>query len=110
MCSPRPPVRVAVARTGVGQLAATITASTNPTGPTNVLQAITFDTIRNASVQVVGVGPAQSGQRIVLTGSAQTITLQVTRSAAAQSVFVPFRVTDGCGDWRSFVGAGATAL
>jgi hypothetical protein len=110
VCAPRPPVRVAVTRGVPGQFQATLTATSNSTGGTNAIVALTFGAIRNAMVQVVGVGPAQSGQRIAVAAGTQAVTLGVTRVVAGQTVFVPVVVTDACGDWRTFVGGGPGAF
>jgi hypothetical protein len=109
-CTPRPPVRVAVTRGPSGQFQATLTATSNPSGGTNTVSALTFGAIRNATVQVVGVGPAQSGQRVAIAAGAQVVTLGVTRTVAGQTVFVPVVVSDACGEWRTFVGGGPSAF
>jgi hypothetical protein len=75
----------------------------------NTVQALTFGTISNATVQVSGIGPAVSDQRVAFSGGQQTVVLTVTRLAAGQSELVPITVTDGCGPWQTFVGAGPTA-
>jgi hypothetical protein len=50
-------------------------------------------------------GPAgiTSAQDVPITGGVMTFT--VTRTGAG-AVMVPITVTDGCGEWRSFVGFG----
>jgi hypothetical protein len=110
VCAPRPPVRVAVARGAAGQLQATLTATSNPSGGTNTIAALTFGTIRNATVQVVGAGAAQSGQVVSIAAGTQAVSLVVTRVTSGQTAFVPLVVTDACGEWRTFVGGGPGAF
>jgi hypothetical protein len=110
VCSPRPPVRVTVARGAAGQLHATLSATSNASGGTNTIAALAFGTIRNATVQVVGAGAAQSGHVVPVAAGTQMVALVVTRTVSGQTVLVPLTVTDACGDWRTFVGGGPGAF
>lgn len=109
-CSPRPNVRVTSAKTASGQMRSSIVATTNPPGALNTLREIRFGQIRNATVQLDGVGAVQSDQRVTLSAGLTSIGLTVTRVTGGLDVFVPFTVTDACGAWPSFVGAGPGAL
>lgn len=107
-CSPRPQVSITTVRSS-NTLIVTIASKNNSGTSANALQALTFGTIRNATVIVTGVGQAQSGQRIALPSRPQVVTLTVA-SLAGQAAFVPFKVTDACGDWSTFVGAGPSGV
>ena len=100
-CSPRPPVAVTVAPGAPGSLQATI--AVNGTG--NAIQQVRFDP-QNAIVRT-NILPEQSGP-FVLTPQNGTQSLTFTslrRSPGA--VMVRLVVVDACGEWPTFVGAGA---
>jgi hypothetical protein len=102
-CSPRPNVQVQTSRVGPGQIRATVSGGQG--GITGVLRLGQPDRpLVNATVDVDG-GPAgiTSAQDVPITGGVMTFT--VTRTGAG-AVMVPITVTDGCGEWRSFVGFG----
>jgi hypothetical protein len=92
-CTPRPPVSVTSARLGSGQLQVTAQA----TGGNNTIKTISFGQIRNATVVAQ---PSISG----------AIATFVIQRSAAGAVTVPFTVTDGCGEWKTFVGGGAGSI
>jgi uncharacterized protein YkwD len=106
-CSPRPRPTVSVAGGGPGQIVAPI----NVAGTGNVMSSVRFGqgnrTIANATVNVQGIATGvTSGQTVALPASTTQIVLTVGR-AAPGAVTVPFALTDGCGEWPSFVGMGA---
>ena len=104
-CSPRPAVVTTATPSGNGQMRVTISAS----GASNRLQALRVGAMSNARVDVVG-GPSgvAAGTSVPLNG-VTSVTLLVTRLTPG-SVTVPLTVTDGCGDWPTFVGGGAGAF
>jgi hypothetical protein len=111
MCRPRPPVRVSVAKIGGGQLRATVTIGVNPnTGTQNELVAITWTRFDTATVALDGVGPVQVGQASSFpTPLTQSASFVITRTPGATSGTVRLVITDGCGDWPTFVGGGSLA-
>jgi len=112
VCAPRPKVTVSTAQTGPGQLAVTITATTTPDvgSATNTIQSLRFASAQNSTISGTNV-PAGStgGITVPLPGGTSTTTLVVQRTTAGQAFTVPFTIRDGCGDWPSFVGGGASA-
>jgi hypothetical protein len=105
-CSPRPRVVVTNTPTPSG-----LSVSVAATGSGNALQRITFGALRNGLIDVAGVvtGAGSSYSFAPPAGTTQT-SFTVRAVDASQVVQIPFTVTDGCGDWRTFVGAGAGAL
>jgi uncharacterized repeat protein (TIGR01451 family) len=109
-CSARPPVRVTTV-TGGGALTVTVTAgigsivsvqfgdgTQRPGVPTNAVIAVTSPS----------GGPSGITRTLTYTpkDTTSSVTLRITRAAAGR-MFVPMTVTDGCGAWHTFVGAGA---
>jgi hypothetical protein len=91
---------------GSGQLAVSVSATTLPATPTNWLRRIRFEGLDNATVDVRG----QNGQNqpfvVELPDRPTQVDFSVTRVSSG-----PFTarlvVEDDCGEWRTFVGAGA---
>jgi hypothetical protein len=104
-CSPRPRVLVSTAKSGAGQLTATIEA----TGPGNGLRELRIGDARNAIVDVVGQSGAGSFT-VALPGTPSSVTLLITRDRNDRAVHVPLVVVDQCGDWHTFVGGGLSAF
>ena len=94
---------------GDGRLRATVSATSNA-GFTNAIQAITWGGLTNATVEVVGIGRVSQGQRTALPANTQSVTLLMSRVTAGQPFTVGLTVTDACGDFPTFLGAGANAL
>jgi hypothetical protein len=96
-----------------GQLQATLVARDAgcPQG-NNKLIALRFTKLTNATVDVPGVGTitTASNTPIPLPGQPAAISLTVHRVTAGQAVTAELTVTDGCGDWPTFVGGGASAF
>jgi hypothetical protein len=103
-CTSRPPVGVKTVPTGSGRLQVTVTAGLG------ALQSIRFGAGTNALIDAGGqVG--RSGTFTVSLGSGVTQTSFVVRRATAGSATtVPLVITDGCGDWQTFVGGGPSAF
>jgi hypothetical protein len=79
----------------------------------NQLQALRFTRLTNASVDVL-TSPATSvtaaPQTVSLPGHPASVTLTTRRVTDSQPTVVEFTVTDGCGDWPTFVGGGPSAF
>jgi hypothetical protein len=94
---------VTTARTGAGQISATIRA-TSPT-PGNELRQVKFNPATNAVVTAGGqTGPGNFTVPLA-TGTVE-LTFTVNRVAGNAAATVPMVVTDACGDWPTFVGLG----
>ena len=109
-CSPRPPVTVHVSPSRAGQLEVTVTAATNPGGSsaTNTVQEVRFGAAHNATLSGAGIPAGSTGRvNVALAANASTSTFTVQRSTPGQAFTVPLTVRDACGDWPTFVGAGA---
>lgn len=102
-CSPRPKATVQTQRLGPGQIRTTLRAGTGALGGTLQI-GVAGHPVQNASVDVQG-GPAGiiASQNVALSGSEVVVT--VTRRGPG-AVTVPLAITDGCGEWRTFVGFG----
>ena len=75
---------------------------------TNRLQEIRFGSATNAIIEA-GAQAAGGNFTKSLTPASETFTFTVRR-ASAGAFTVPMTVVDSCGDWPTFVGAGAGAL
>lgn len=113
-CGPRPNVGTALASNG-GALQVTISAARSGALAENSLRSVTFGAGANAQIQVPvqpGVATAQQGTggfTVQLTGTVVDLTFTVRRVTAGQPTTVPITVVDGCGEWKTFVGGGASA-
>jgi N-acetylneuraminic acid mutarotase len=110
---PRPNVGVtAVPTSGAAALGVTLTARDANCTPNNQLQALRFTRLTNATVDVPGVGTisAPSATPIPLTSHPASIVITVRRVTAGQPATAELTVTDGCGDWPTFVGGGPGAF
>jgi hypothetical protein len=105
-CSPRPPVRVQTGQSGPGALTATVTVTTSSGTTANGLQRISFDGGSNATVEVPGQPPRAPGFEYA-PESAVPATFTVRRVNPG-AFSVRLTVTDACGPWQTFVGAGAS--
>ena len=101
-CSPRPPVRVEVTRRTPDQLQVTITATGTPG---NVLRSLRFIKLTNASINELGA--VQLNQPVAVAPNTQSVTYTVQRPTRGVPTTVELVVTDACGDWPTFFGAGA---
>ncbi|HEY7068142.1 MAG TPA: SBBP repeat-containing protein [Chloroflexota bacterium] len=105
-CAPRPNVQVQSTALGDGRLQVTLTAQ----GARNTLQRLRFGEPRASVNDLIDVGgqSGRSGQfAVTLPGATQQTTFYVRHAAAGQATTVQLVVTDGCGDWPTFVGGGA---
>jgi uncharacterized protein YkwD len=109
-CTPRPAFSVRTRTTAPGVLEVTVTAGTE-TGPTrNTLAAIRLGSVRNGTVDVTGYGRAASDSTVRMASGAQQVTMVVRRATPGAATTVPLVLTDGCGEWRTFVGGGANGF
>ncbi|MFN8634998.1 MAG: Calx-beta domain-containing protein [Chloroflexota bacterium] len=108
-CSPRPKITMTIARTGTDQLLVTVKAGQGS------LQSIQFGSqaapMQNAVVETISPNSTITGNGTftVPTGVTQQAFI-VRRVVSGQPVHVPLVVTDGCGAWPTFVGAGNAAF
>jgi uncharacterized protein YkwD len=108
-CATRPTFAVRSRPIGSGVLEVTVTAGTNAGAPSNTLRSIRFGSVLNGTVDLTSYGRVNSGTTVGLSPGTQQATFVVHR-ATRSAVTVPLVLTDACGDWRTFVGAGANAL
>ena len=87
----------------------TVSVSAN-TGFPNTLRSITWGTMTNATVTLVGGGRVNSGQQTVLPAGARALVFLVGRPTAGQAATVRLTVVDACGNWPTFVGGGPDAF
>jgi YVTN family beta-propeller protein len=104
-CGRQARVTTSVAKTGDGRLSVTLTAVSAPSSA-NALQAITWRTLTNATVNLQGVGNVAQGDRTSLPNGTTSATFIVSRILNNGSTLVAFTATDSCGDFASFVGGG----
>jgi hypothetical protein len=114
LCNPRVWVLTRAAKTGEGQLQYTFSVTSNAgigVAP-NTIKSLTFGQMRNGTVDIEGIGPAQSGQRIGIPFFAQRLVVTVTRvpGTAGQAVHIPLTIEDACQHWQTFIGGGAAGI
>ena len=86
----------------------TVSTTANPSFGANALKSIRFDEIRLAQIEA----PGQPASAVPFTVSYPAGTTQATfviRRTAAGALLTQMTVTDDCGTWPTFVGAGPTA-
>jgi len=93
-------------------LRVTLTARAGGCAPPSQLLALRFTRLVNATVDVPGVGTvsAPSASPLALPTHPATLVLTVRPLERGQAVTVETVVTDGCGDWPTFFGAGPGIL
>jgi hypothetical protein len=107
--TPPPRVGVVTEPTGGGRLRVTVTARTGGCAPNGQLQAIRVTEATNAVVDVGSQPIALPGPLPVAPGSPHLV-FTVRRAIAGQATHVNLVVTDGCGEWPTFVGGGPNAF
>src|SRR5262249_58800701 len=79
--------------------------------PTNALQALRFAPGTNTLLDLPGGPSGVTGSLAVPLPAGTTQTTFVVRQATAgQAATLPLVVVDGCGDWPTFVGGGASVF
>jgi hypothetical protein len=109
---PRPNVGVgAIPNPSARTLQAPITArDAGCAGGNNQLLSLRFTRLTNATVDVPGAGSVSAPQTMALPSHPASLTLTIHRVTDGQATTVELIVTDGCGDWPTFVGGGATVF
>lgn len=107
-CSPRPPVVVTTTAGPNGRRMVRVSTTGNPGAAANTLRSIRFEQTQRAILDVpqYPVGPAPFTSTYV-PGTFHT-TFAIIRNAPGP-LLVRFTVTDDCGTWPTFVGAGPGA-
>jgi hypothetical protein len=90
---------------GGGKLEVTITPTPVNGSSTNAVSELQFGTFANARV-TLNSQPVASGQTVTLPPNTSQTDFTVERATPGLAVTVPLTVVDGCGAWRTFVGAG----
>ena len=110
VCAPRPPVKVNVTPNGSGQLQVIVEATTTEGvgSATNTIQSMRFGAAQNSTLSGTGIAAGSTGGMTVpFAVPSGSVSFNVQRTAAGQGFTVPLTVRDACGDWPTFVGAGA---
>jgi uncharacterized protein YkwD len=107
-CSTRPTFSVRSRQSAPGVLEVTVVAGTSAGAPSNTLRAVKFGAVLNGTVDVTGYGHVNPGTTVGIIPGTQQVVFVVHRPARAGTT-IPLVLTDACGDWRTFVGAGANA-
>ena len=77
--------------------------------PANTIRSIQFGPSTNAEVEVTDRPASGAAFALDMPPGATQASFTVHRTANGP-VQTPFTVVDGCGEWRTFVGGGASAL
>jgi hypothetical protein len=101
-CAPRPPVAVSIRLNGAGQFQATVSSS----GANNALRSIQFGSATNGLIDIGSQTGLSGNFSTALAPGAQQATFDVHRPTVGVATTVPLVVTDNCGTWSTFVGAG----
>jgi uncharacterized protein YkwD len=104
-CAPRPAFAVRSRANGPGVLEVTVTAGTTAGAPSNALRTARFGSVVNGTIDLVGYGQVASGTTVGIAPGTRAATF-VVRRPARTSTMIPLFLTDACGEWRTFVGAG----
>ena len=110
-CEARPRVNMAVAPAGTGRLQVPLSASIPVDAPNNRLTKLQFTNANNILIDIPN-GPTEMSGPFEVTLPAVTATTFYVRRAdpGIASSLATFKVTDGCGEWSSFVGGGPNAF
>ncbi|MCC6174614.1 MAG: right-handed parallel beta-helix repeat-containing protein [Chloroflexi bacterium] len=109
-CSPRPQITVATQAIGGGRLQVTVSATSDTANPGNVLKTIQFSRpAQNATVEIPGQASVGTSPITFPAGTRQMVFV-IKQTTPNQPATVPFTVTDNCGTWDSFAGAGASGF
>jgi hypothetical protein len=106
-CSPRPALTVHAEALSGDRLRVTVRASNSTGVPSNVIQSMRFEQTNGALLDIAS-GPSGSPGNFTfpLSPPAPEIVFHVRRAVPNTPMTAPFIVTDRCGEWRTFVGAG----
>ena len=106
-CTPRPRVNVTNVPSGPNARQITVSTSTNPGYPPNVLKSIAFVETRAATIEAPGT-PATTAPHTINYPVGTTQATFTARRSQPGNILVSIRVTDDCGTWDWFVGSGST--
>lgn len=109
-CTPRPAVTVLTESLSADQLRVTLRATSSAGVPNNVIRSVRFAQTTAALIDIPN-GPTGSSGNITFTPTppSSALIFRVRRAAPNTAMTAPFVVTDHCGEWRTFVGAGTGA-
>src|SRR5687768_10806687 len=108
-CSPRPRVQVTTTPSTDDALEVTVSAGNGTI--TRIQFGVTGRPVTQAVIDVVGVRTGiRSSTTLTLQPTRAQVVLVVRRARADTAMMVPLVITDGCGAWSTFVGAGAADL
>jgi hypothetical protein len=102
----RPPVALAVTRVSAGRLQVTVTATTNPTVTTNVIQSLVIGPPSGGLIDIPGGVTGATGTVTVTVQPPSSTFIFFIRQQGSGAATVPFTVNDTCGAWQTFAGAG----
>ena len=105
-CLSRPAVSVRVTSLGNGTLQVVVSANDSSTLTNNTLASIAFGNVSNALVTASGRTDVPGGFTVQLPSNTRQTTFTVRRQQAGQAFRADLIVTDQCGTWPTFVGAG----
>lgn len=106
VCSPRPAFSVRSRVTGPGVLEVTVAASTTTGAPSNTVRTARFGSVTNGTIDLNGYGQVASGTTVGIAPGTREATFVIRRPTRAATM-IPLFLTDACGEWRTFVGAGS---
>ncbi|MFN8636093.1 MAG: CAP domain-containing protein [Chloroflexota bacterium] len=109
-CSVRPTFTVRSRRSAAGVLEVTVTAGTTSGAPNNRLQSIRFASVSNGTIDLTGYGRVSPGSTVSMAPNTQQAVFLVQRPTPGVATTVQLVLTDACGNWSTFVGAGPNAL
>jgi hypothetical protein len=96
-----------VVQSGPGTLRATIAAQTSQGTPTNALRELRFGATSNAVLDLPDGRTGVAGNvQLAVPSSVQEASFSVRRTGPG-AFRAPLIVVDACGEWSTFVGAGA---
>jgi uncharacterized protein YkwD len=104
-CSPRPAFTVRSRPASAGILEVTVGASTTTGAPANTLRTVRFGSAVNGNIDITGYGQVASNTDVGIIPGTREVTFLVRRPAGGATT-IPLILTDACGEWRTFAGAG----
>jgi hypothetical protein len=112
LARPHPNVGLAPTATAGHQLTVKVTARDNLCTTNNQLQALRVTSLTNATLSIPGVGTitAPSASPAAIPGQPVSVVVTVQKLRAGEAAMATLVVTDGCGEWPTFVGGGKDAF
>ncbi|MFN8636327.1 MAG: PQQ-dependent sugar dehydrogenase [Chloroflexota bacterium] len=103
----RPRVAVQTVASGPGRLTVNVGVTDNANTPNNELKSIAFTRIANAAVTIGTQVDKRTPFSVPFPAGARSTSFTVKRDAPGP-IHVDLSITDACGPWTTFVGAGAS--